>query len=282
MKLKTARLKLGNKKLEIVLPRFCFNIYSDVEEKNKYEIYLSSSNDSLYGNTQNFDSGIQEEYRHIHLSELSELLTFEEKSPREAGIVSQLFLAYFLERGVDLRDLWKCGIWVNEGASLKGSKLTIYKNIDKKIESLSEAMYDTTIGHKKIKNVEQREFEIKRFFEKYKTREKRSSLKDFNKSNLELIEYLFDKEFDDLHPIFQEAKFLLPPDLSAEENLKVGRDSDICPLSIDFSLNLPKGKIRKDQCNINIHKLILKEILITPYQCYGHHLIVRDIENKNQ
>ena len=285
--MKTARLKLGKKNLEIILPRFYFHISKNPNEKNKYEIHLSGVNDSLYGNVQSFDSGIQENYRHIHLSELSELFTFEERDFRERDIISQLFLDYFFERGIDLKKLWKEGIWVNEGVSLNGNKLTIYKNIDTKIESVDEPGYDTTIGHKKIKNknIEQKKFDIKKLFEKYNLKEeKETSLKNLNKSNLELVEYLFDKEFDDLHPIFQKAKFLLPPNLSARDlELKMDYGQDIWPLSVDFSLNLPK-KLKKDQCNFKISSLILNEVTITPYQnSCGHHLIVRDLEQtKNQ
>lgn len=267
--IKTAEICLFNKKLKIVLPDFCFHF----SENNK--AYISSYNHlNPLGSLQGFVRDIEKGYRHIYIEELAELTRCDTHEKSE--IFAELLLAYILEKGLDLKDnLGYHGIWTNNGLRREHEDLIVFKDIDGKVEDITEAMYDTSIGYKTKIKPEGERFNLERLFRKYGG--ENVTLKQIDKSNPDLVDYLFNQEYEKLPEIIQEAKFILPPNILKKETKEAWRECDIWPLSLDIALSLKPQKSAYFNSRLEINDLVLKESTICSYPGGGLHFIVNEV-----
>lgn len=278
--METDKIELLGKTLEIVRPRFYFGDGFDNPEK---EFWLGAAIDATGGAVQEY-GGIQKDYRHIAVAEIAELMNFHENNRYRRKIFAELFLAYLLEKGLDVEEhSWQYGIFCSGGIRREGANLIIYKNIDRKLKILYNG-WDMAIGYcikeEAVTSIEQKSFGMERLFRKYD--ENNLTLKEIDKSNPDLIEYLFEQEYEKLPLYIQKAVFILPPDFlkKSTSSWEWGK-SDIWPLSMDFSVGLAPDKYRvSDKYRIDIGKLEFKTITIWPLQiCCGMHCLIKETES---
>ncbi len=276
---KTATIKLLNKKVKIVLPSFSSGITTCRDKDDVYAgVYVETTYDGLLGFMREFTYDIKDDYRHISITELAELMHCNNRQKKE--IFAELFLAYLLEKGVDLKKHdWKIGICLSDGVRREGEDLIVFKNIDRKIECITEVNNHTIVGYK-IKNglrFEGERFSLKRVFRRYGGQ--KVTLKQINKSNPDLVKALFSQEYDNLSEVIQKSRFILPPDTFRKVSKKYGSGKcNIWPLCLDVSSELLSKQLG-DSTNIDIGGFVLKEITIFPYKisCGFLHFPVKDI-----
>jgi len=282
------RVNLCGKRLNIIRPRFYLSFDKADKEGNNplLKVWMLGGNDAVSGFVQSYTGSLPDNYRHISISELSELLQEEDKDYKKRKILAEIFIDYLFERGIDLKThRWKHGIWVSEGIRRESQDLIIFKNIDGKLEELTEAAYDTTIGHKIKEGIklDSERFNLERLFRKYG--EQNVTLKQIDKANPDLVEYLFSKEYENLPLTIQNSNFILPPDTL---NRNKTDEANIWPLSLDMSLAfMPKdkklGSFPYFKHRADIHRFIVKKFTIYPYQlACGTHVIVEDLTKRGR
>ncbi len=275
---KTATIKLLNRKVKIVLPRFSLG-FTKLQDKDGVcdGVYIETTNEDLFGCVREF-TYIKDDYRHISIAELVELMDCNNEQKKE--IFAQLYLAYLLLKGIDLKDEYsRCGIYLSDGIRREGENLIIFKNIDGKLDCVTEDTYNTIVGYKIKDNTELQgeRFSLKRLFRKYTG--ENITLKEIDKSNSDLIEYLFSREYEGLSEVIQKARFILPPDTCKKESKECGWSKcNICPLCIDISSELLLKQLDNTTASIDISGFKLKELTIDPYQMScGLHFLVKEI-----
>ncbi len=241
---KRYKINLFKKELEMVLPRFCLGIYDSSNFNGLKELYLGAAIDNVNAG-QSYSISNSDGYRHISTAELTELIKHNHPTN---PIFAELFLSYFLYRGINLKDhVWKRGIWLSDGLKREGEDLVVYKNIDGKADAVYEYNYDTTIGYKikKESQIEEKRFNLERLFRKY-GKEKITTLKKIDKSNPDLVDYLFSQEYEELPEIIQKADFVLPPDILQKKS-----ETDIWPPFFGYFIKTKQNSIRSSYRHIS-------------------------------
>lgn len=271
---KSINTNLLGKDVEVYLPRFYF-------WRDKDYAYFGSVNDMISGFIDDITCDIKDNFRHISMGEFVDLLKNDTKEKHV--ILGESLLAYFLKRGFDLKDHKpKYGIYTNNGIRREGEDLIIFKNIDDRIENITESAYDTTVGYKINDNIENEKFNVERLFRKYD--EKNLTLKEIEKSNPDLIEYLFSKEYEELPEVVQNSKFILPPDylkLKEKDKSWCDEECNIQAILIDISSTIEpeKSLIDNKLLRVDIGKIPMGRMTIYPDRgTLGMHLLVREVK----
>ncbi|MBU3942235.1 MAG: hypothetical protein KKF74_04960 [Nanoarchaeota archaeon] len=266
---KTAEICLFNKKLNIVLPTFCFYFSEDKDNKAR----IGSSHPNPPGRFQDFNYHIKKGCRNIYIEELAELTRCD--TYEKGKIFAEFLLAYILEKGLDLKDnSVQYGIWTNNGVRREHEDLIVFKDIDGKLEDITAGKY----GYKTKIKLEGERFNLERLFRKYGG--ENVTLKQIDKSNPDLVDYLFNQEYEKLPGIIQEAKFILPPDILKKETMEDWlRECDIWPLSLDILLSLEPPIPYDPFSRMEISELVLKEVTIDSkkYWWSRSHFIVNEV-----
>jgi len=267
--IKTIKTNLLDKDIEVYLPRFYF-------KKLESYAYFGAVNDMIGGFADDFNCGIKNDYRHISLGEFSDLFDYNTTEKHE--ILGEIMLSYLLKKGFDLKDHnWMYGIYTNNGIMREGEDLIVFKDIDGKMECITENTYDTIVGYKTKNFIEKKRFNAEKLFKECDKKD--ITLKHIDKSTPDLIKYLFSKEYEELPQIIQNSRFTLPPDYLNLNDKVWDKKCNIWPISIDIS-----SKINQDSASrIDMNKILIKRTTIYPYELYGGmHLLVKEIKNEGK
>ena len=221
------------------------------KEEGKLKVrWFANRKASHSGDYTNVDEG----YRHYSLAEIEHLLNSEQKN--ESRLMAEIFMSYLSDFEADSRkrepDYYTSHVlWSSDGIRLEGEEFTIFKGIDHKIEMLHQNMMETCTGlkFKEGVDIESQKFDISRLFRKY-GRKSYYTMKEFDKANPDLTEYLLDCEYEKLSPFLEMASIVLPPDFAKRETAEYQKSfgsEDVWPVGLNLQLDFCPRYIERNK-----------------------------------
>jgi hypothetical protein len=272
--METFRMTLMGNEVEILRPRFGFYPkWTDKEKSLSLGTGVRSWNDPFDPLSHKGD------FRHFTLQEFTALLGLgfpkdRDRTPDEwqaTEILGDFFTAIVLERGINPQHRhWGRSIYLNHGLRLERETILVYDRPDGKVEKI----YNPCPGHRISDEVVPLSFSLERLFRRYNPNA--VTLKELDKSNPDLVEHLFGREYEELPAPFLTAQFELPPNM-----IEVGEVMDrwgvtnIWPLTLNFCFEFPEDK--SDLAERDLSSFAWTETTFTTQdQSRGMQLLIRD------